>query len=1095
MADNNTRIILTAEDKTAAAIASVKSGLSSLQAAAASASGALGGLGAGVGLAGFAAMIKGSIDAADAMQDLSQKVGISVRELGKYELAAKQSGTSMESIAKGIKGLSGFMTENAAALRSVGITATDADGALKQLADLFKDMGEEGGIQKTALAVKLFGKAGMDLIPMLNLGSAGLEEAAEKSARYAKAMEAIAPLSDKFNDELAEMAMNSKITGMNIANYMLPGLIGLSKWLKDVAEGGEKAQRAVAWMAGDTIMRAMVLAGHPMLTGGAPRSVSGKIGGAPAPAMSAAEEEALGKRNAANLKAMQLIGKEAAAGVDPSDALIKQVHERTAALQAEAIAEEKLTDTQKFALKVMVDLRDGSLKLTDAKKQALAVDLEAMLAAEQSAKFAEAARKSEEEYRKEQAKRLQDSIKAVDSLGEQIEKQRRHNEEIGLTAEELARLSDARDAESIAAKEQELAYARLHSTSAAEIELLQDEIDKLQQLRSLRADGAARQVMADANKKAAEDWTKFTDQIEQSLTDALMRGFEAGNGFGENFVKTLKHTLETAALKIAVQAVVNPVMSSIGASLGGGGSGGGLNLPGVPGGGLYGTFATSGAGQALGLSAASDFTGALTLTDAGLSVGAALPWVGGALALASMGGLFDGEGDAMRTGRFFSPFAGSNAPGSPMDVNLPDGSRYNWLNNSWFSADMQPELDKFDASLQAMEQGIIDKLGLSASQIATVNDRLLSVQGERRYNFGMEHTSVSASGVFDQIEADRLQTIADALGMSLKDLQDQMSGAAKTAKELAAETEKLAAEQNKAKAQALLAGMGATLGAIDSVTGLRSGILSSIAGIRGGNTYGSRMSGLQALLAGETDIGRQVELAGQIKDLVLERYQSERSAIQTNQAAAEEAAAAMRAGLISIGAYARSLLLSDLSPLTAAQRLAESENQFQTTLMRARQGDASAIGSLSGAAGTYLQESRGYYASSQRYSDVFGSVQGALAQLGLSAGSVTATGDWQAQLLAVDNAAAASLEELAGFTEDWTLNLENLLVDQTREFEALGLKMADVADNTRGLDARIAVLIDTALAARFDKLATAVEKSAQTTARAVVNAVQVTVRN
>ncbi len=1111
MADNNTRIVISAEDKTGTAISSAQAGLAKLQASALSISGALGGIGAGVSLAGLSAMVKSSIDAADAMNDLSQKVGISIRELAKYELASKQSGASIESIAKGVKGLSAFMTENAAAMRAVGITATDADGALKQLADLFKDMGEEGGIQKTALAVKLFGKAGMDLIPMLNMGSKGLEEAAEKSRRYAKAMEAIAPLSDKFNDELAEMAMNSKILGMNIANYVLEPMTNMVKALNDLSSGGERAQKQLQFLADN---------GHPIAKSvqawsgvlgsmgfGAPRSqgYSGPKNAIGLP-QSAAERDAADlaafdaatvafeRQRAAEAKAKALLGKSDAAGTDPYAALIKSIREKTAVLQADAVAEEKQTEAQKFALKTLVDLRDGTLKLTDAKKTALAADLEALLAADALAKVVEAARKSEEEYRKEQAKRLQDSIKTVDTLQEQVVKQRQHNEEIGLTSVELARLSDARDAEAIAIKRQELASAELHSTSAAEIELLRDQIAAMEQLRALRSDGAARQVAADAAKQAAEDWKKFSEQIEQSLTDALMRGFEAGNGFGENFVKTLKHTLETAALKVAVQAVVNPIMAGIGGAGGAGGSGGGLNLPFGGGGGLYGSFATSEIGQGLGLSAASDFTGALTLTDAGLSVGAALPWVGGALALASLGGLFDGEGDAMRSGRFVSPFAFSNAAGDPTQANNADGSRYNWLNNSWFSADMQPALDAFDASLQDAELKIAQKLGLQAKDWAAINDRLAGLDG-KRYNFGMEHTDVGASGVFDQIKADRMQAIADGLGMSLKDLEDQMSGATKSAYELALETQKLSAEQNKSKAQALLGGIGATLSAIDSVTGLRSGIQSSIAGIRGGNTYDSRMSGLRALLGDSNDIARQVELAGQMKDLVLERYQSERAAILQNQSAAEQAAQALRTALLSVGDYARGLLTGNLSPLSASQRLAESGSQFDALLARARTGDMGAVQQLTGAAGTYLEQARGYYASGSGYTDVFGSVQNALAQLGLSADSVQSTGDWQAQLLATDAAATARLDELAGFTEDWTVNLETLLVDQTRQFESLGLKLTDVADNTRSLDQRIAVLLDTALAVRFDKLAAAVEKSAATTARAVTAAVQVTVRD
>ncbi|MCC6659113.1 MAG: phage tail length tape measure family protein, partial [Rhodocyclaceae bacterium] len=79
--------------------------------------------------------------------------------------------------------------------------------------------------------------------------------------------------------------------------------------------------------------------------------------------------------------------------------------------------------------------------------------------------------------------------------------------------------------------------------------------------RRLRDAYLSREVAA-ANEKAAQDsakaWENFSRDIEQSLTDALMRGFESGEGFGENFVKTLQNTLKTAALKLAVQVVMQP---------------------------------------------------------------------------------------------------------------------------------------------------------------------------------------------------------------------------------------------------------------------------------------------------------------------------------------------------------------------------------------------------------------------------------------------------------------------------------------------------------------------------------------------------------
>ena len=180
---------------------------------------------------------KGIIETGDAMNDLSQRVGIAVEDLAKYQMATAQSGTTMESLAKGIKGLSTNMVEHADILKAAGVTATTADGAMIQLADIFASMPD--GVGKTVLAVKLFGKAaGMDLIPMLNLGSAGLKESAEKSAKYAEVLKVLAPQADKFNDNMAEFALHSKVAGMSMMNNMLPALTKISAQMAIATQEG-----------------------------------------------------------------------------------------------------------------------------------------------------------------------------------------------------------------------------------------------------------------------------------------------------------------------------------------------------------------------------------------------------------------------------------------------------------------------------------------------------------------------------------------------------------------------------------------------------------------------------------------------------------------------------------------------------------------------------------------------------------------------------------------------------------------------------------------------------------------------------------------
>ncbi len=192
----------------------------------------------------FAGFVRGTIDAADGVNDLSQRVGIAVADLAKYQLAADQSGTTMESLAKGIKGVAGNLAEHGKELAAAGITATTADGAMRELADVFANMPD--GMEKTTLAVKLFGKSGMDLIPMLNMGSEGLATAADKSAKYAEVLAMLAPQADMFNDNVAELAMASKVLGMSLVNDAMPGLINISQAMAMAAQ--ESGGLMAAWV-------------------------------------------------------------------------------------------------------------------------------------------------------------------------------------------------------------------------------------------------------------------------------------------------------------------------------------------------------------------------------------------------------------------------------------------------------------------------------------------------------------------------------------------------------------------------------------------------------------------------------------------------------------------------------------------------------------------------------------------------------------------------------------------------------------------------------------------------------------------------------
>jgi hypothetical protein len=201
-------------------------------------------LGAGLSAAGVVAFAKGAIDAADNMRDLSQKTGVSVENLSRFQQAAEKSGTTIEGVGNAMVKLSRGMAAAAEtgegpaaeALQTLGISAVDAAGKLRstdqvmlEVSDRFQQMPD--GAQKAALAVQLFGKAGAEMIPVLNEGRQAIEGlAATMSTEFANK-------ADAYNDSLAATKAVFGQIGMEIANQLLPYLSSAVDWIAKVGIG------------------------------------------------------------------------------------------------------------------------------------------------------------------------------------------------------------------------------------------------------------------------------------------------------------------------------------------------------------------------------------------------------------------------------------------------------------------------------------------------------------------------------------------------------------------------------------------------------------------------------------------------------------------------------------------------------------------------------------------------------------------------------------------------------------------------------------------------------------------------------------------
>ncbi len=149
------------------------------------------------GGAAFAAPLAGAVkvfaSAGDQLNKMAIRTGISAESLSQLAFAAEQSGASLEAVETGLRNMQrsildaerGLSTATDALAR-LGLTVDDLKGLspeeqFKLLADRLARV--EDPTMRAALAMKLFGRSGTQLLPLLSQGAAGIEALQQEADR------------------------------------------------------------------------------------------------------------------------------------------------------------------------------------------------------------------------------------------------------------------------------------------------------------------------------------------------------------------------------------------------------------------------------------------------------------------------------------------------------------------------------------------------------------------------------------------------------------------------------------------------------------------------------------------------------------------------------------------------------------------------------------------------------------------------------------------------------------------------------------------------------------------------------------------------
>lgn len=199
--------------------------------------------------AAAAAMAKQAIDLADKISKTSQRIGVSTEFLSGLRYASDLAGISFEKLVVGM----GMLAKNAAdmqagtgearlAFAALNIEVEKTPGNLKSTEELLLDIAErfsmmEDSAGKTALAMKLFGESGKELITLLNAGRDGIEAFMERARQLGIVISTETGLAaEEFNNQMTDLGYVIEGIKIQMMSVMLPTFRGFASVMQDATK-------------------------------------------------------------------------------------------------------------------------------------------------------------------------------------------------------------------------------------------------------------------------------------------------------------------------------------------------------------------------------------------------------------------------------------------------------------------------------------------------------------------------------------------------------------------------------------------------------------------------------------------------------------------------------------------------------------------------------------------------------------------------------------------------------------------------------------------------------------------------------------------
>lgn len=214
------------------------------------------------GVAAVTKFAESASSAADNIDKMSQKIGVSRQAYQELDFICSQSGMSVDTLQSGMKTLVSAMDKAASGTKAnveqfdkLGVSVTNADGSLRSQEEVMWEVfealqGMSNEAEKARLASQLFGKSGTELMPLLNGASGSIEEMKKKAHDLGlvlsdDAIDAGVKLTDTMDQAKRALSTVGLTLGTELIPYVQKGAEYVIEHMPEIREGAKSVAEVI----------------------------------------------------------------------------------------------------------------------------------------------------------------------------------------------------------------------------------------------------------------------------------------------------------------------------------------------------------------------------------------------------------------------------------------------------------------------------------------------------------------------------------------------------------------------------------------------------------------------------------------------------------------------------------------------------------------------------------------------------------------------------------------------------------------------------------------------------------------------------------